>query len=83
MLPHIAAQRLRDLKNAWAGLAQGMGPGSWREGEGQLLNSIVVEALPGVCESEPEIECNLEFRIPLIKSIEISYTILYATSYTI
>ena len=41
------------------------GPG--RDGEGQLLNSIVVEALAGVCESEPEIECNMEFRIPLIK----------------
>ena len=52
------------------------GPG--REGEGQLLNSIVVEALAGVCEREPKIECNLEFRIPQIKSIEISYTISYA-----
>ncbi len=53
------------------------------EGEGQLLNSIVVEALAGVCESESEIECNLEFRIPLIKSIEILHTILYATSHSI
>ena len=52
----------------------GMG-GPGREGEGQLLNSIGVEALAGVCESEPKIECNLEFRIPLIKSIEISYAI--------
>ncbi len=32
------------------------------------MNSIVVEAL--AVEREPEIECNLEFRIPLIKSIE-------------
>ena len=63
------------------------GPGEGQEGmggpvrEGQLLNSIVVEALAGVCESEPEIKCNLEFQIPLkalIKSIEISYTISYA-----
>ena len=52
----------------------GMG-GPGREGEGQLLNSIVVETLAGVCESEPKIECNLEFRIPQIKSIEISYAI--------
>ena len=57
--------------------------GPEREGESQVLNSIVVEALAGVCESEPKIECNLEFRTPLIKSIEISYTISYATSYTI
>ena len=55
----------------------GMG-GPGREGEGQLLNSIVVEALAGgVCESEAKIECNLEFRIPQIKSIEISYAILH------
>ena len=52
----------------------GMG-GPGREGEGQLLNSIVVEALARVCESEAKIECNLEFRIPQIKSIEISYAI--------
>jgi hypothetical protein len=39
------------------------GPG--QDGEGQLLNCIVVEALAGVCDSEPEIECNMEFRIPL------------------
>ena len=57
------------------------GPGEGQEGmggpvrEGQLLNSIVVEALAGVSESEAKIECNLEFRIPQIKSIEISYVI--------
>ena len=69
MLPCFVAQRA--LKNAWAGLAQGSdqggggrgGPG--RDGEGQLLNCIVVEALARVCESEPEIECNMEFRTPL------------------
>ncbi len=55
------------------------GPGL--EDEGQLLNSTVVEALAG--DSEPEIECNLEFRIPLIESIEISYTISDAISHTI
>ena len=55
------------------------GPG--REGEGQLLNSIVVEALAGYCE--PESKFKLEFRIPLIKSIEISYTISYAISHAI
>ena len=60
----------------------GMG-GPGREGEGQLLNRIVVEALAGVCQSEPKIKCDLEFRIPLIESIEISYTISYATLYTI
>ncbi len=38
----------------------GMGGPGW-EGEGQLLNSIVVEALACVCESEPEIEFNLDF----------------------
>ena len=54
------------------------GPG--REGGGQLLNSIVVEAL--AVEREPAIECNLEFRIPLIKSIEMSYTISYAILHT-
>ena len=32
-----------------------------------MLNRIFVEALAGVYESQPEIECNLEFRIPLIK----------------
>ena len=57
----------------------GAGGGPEREGESQVLNSIVVEALAGVCESDPKIECNFEFRTPLIKSIEISY----ATSYTI
>ena len=87
MLPQFAAQRFGDLKKCVgrAGPGEGQegmgGPG--REGEGQLLNSIVVEALAGVCESEPKIECNSEFRTPLIKSIEISYTISYATSYTI
>ena len=49
----------RPLKNAWAG----------RDGEGQLLNLIVVEALAGVCESQSEMECKLEFRIPQIESI--------------
>jgi hypothetical protein len=43
----------------------GGGGGPGRDGEVQLLNCIVVEALAGVCESEPEIECNMEFRIPL------------------
>ena len=56
------------------------GPGRDSEGGGQLLNSIVVEAL--AVEREPEIECNLEFRIPLIKSIEMSYTISYAILHT-
>jgi hypothetical protein len=55
--------------------------GSGREGGGQLLNSIVVEAL--AVEHEPEIECNLEFQIPLIESIEMSYMISYAILHTI
>ncbi len=42
------------------GQGGGRGGAGW-EGEGQLLNSIVVEALAG--EREPEIECNLEFQI--------------------
>ena len=80
ILPRLAAQRLGDLKKKCMGTAgpgegqDGMG-GPGREGEGQLLNSIVVEALALVCESEAKIECNLEFRIPQIKSIEISYAI--------
>ena len=57
------------------GRARG-GGGSGLDGEDQLFNLIVVEALAGVCENE--IECNLEFRIPPIKSVEISYTISYA-----
>ena len=80
ILPRLAAQRLGDLKKKCMGTAgpgegqDGMG-GPGREGEGQMLNSIVVEALARVCESEAKIECNLEFRIPQIKSIEISYAI--------
>ncbi len=57
------------------------GPG--QDGEGKLLNSIVVEALAVVCESEPEIEYDLEFQIPLIKSIKILYMMSYAISHTI
>ena len=79
ILPRLAAQLLGDLKKKCMGRAgpglgegqEGMG-GPGLEGEGQLLNSIVVEALARVCESEAKIECNLEFRIPQIKSIEIS-----------
>jgi hypothetical protein len=66
MLPLFAAQRLRDIKKkkGMAGPGEGQGGmgGPGREGEGQLLNSIVVEALAG--EHEPEIKCLLEFRIP-------------------
>ncbi len=47
---------------AGPGEGQGGMRGPGRECEGQLLNSIVVEALAG--EREPEIKCNLEFRIP-------------------
>ena len=53
ILPRLAAQRLGDLKKKCMGTAgpgegqDGMG-GPGREGEGQLLNSIVVEALAGV-----------------------------------
>ena len=50
---------LGDLKKCMgrAGPGEGQGGmgGPGREGEGQLLNSIVVEALAGVCDSEPEI----------------------------
>ena len=52
LLPRLAAQRLGDLKKKCMGTAgpgegqDGMG-GPGREGEGQLLNSIVVEALAG------------------------------------
>ena len=66
MLPQFAAQRLGDLKKymgrAGPGEGQGEMGGAGREGEGQLLNRIVVEALAG--EREPEIECNLEFWTP-------------------
>ena len=61
ILPRLAAQRLGDLKRKCMGRAgpgegqDGMG-GPGREGEGQLLNSIVVEALAGVCESEHEMQ---------------------------
>ncbi len=54
MLPRFAAQRLEDLKKFMgrAGSGEcmgGMGGPGWEgEGEGQLLNSIVVEALAGV-----------------------------------
>ncbi len=52
MLRQFAAQRLGDLKKCiWEG-PRGM-RGAGREGEGRLLNSVVVEALAGVCESEP------------------------------
>ncbi len=50
MLPLFAAKRVRDLKYMGrAGLGEGQGGigGPGREGEGQLLNSIVVEALAG------------------------------------
>ena len=52
MLPLFAAQRVGDLKymgRAGPGEGQGgIGPGGpGREGEGQLLNRIVVEALAG------------------------------------
>ncbi len=93
MLPWLATQRLRDLKKYMGRLAQGRGGargggqgvgGPGREGGVQLLNGIVVEALAALAvEREPEIECNLEFRIPLIKSIEMSYTISYAILHTI
>ena len=69
------------MGRAGPGEGQGGIGGPGREGEGQMLNSIVIEAL--AVEREPEIECNLEFRIPLIKSIEMSYTISYAISHTI
>ena len=50
MLPLFAAQRVGDLKYMGrAGPGEGPGGigGPGREGEGQLLNSIVVEALAG------------------------------------
>ena len=50
MLPLFAAQRVGDLKYMdRTGLGEGPGGigGPGREGEGQLLNSIVVEALAG------------------------------------
>jgi hypothetical protein len=50
MLPLFAAQRVGDLKymgRAGPGEGQGGIGGPGREGEGQLLNSIVVEALAG------------------------------------
>ncbi len=50
MLPLFAAQRVGDLKYMGrAGPGEGSGGigGSGREGEGKLLNSIVVEALAG------------------------------------
>ena len=57
--------RLKKMRGqGWPmGGAGGMG-GPGREGESQVLNSIVVEALAGVSESGAKIECNLEFRIP-------------------
>ncbi len=54
------------LKKYMGRAGSGEGPGGMggagREGEGQWLNSVVVEALAGECE--PEIKCNLEFWIP-------------------
>ena len=51
MLPRFAAQRLGDLKKihgqGWPEGGAGGDGGPGREGEGQLLNSIVVEALAG------------------------------------
>jgi hypothetical protein len=69
MLPLFAAQRA--LKKCMGRAGPGEGPGGmggpWQDGESQLLNLIVVEAMTGVCESKPENEFDLEFGIPLIK----------------
>ncbi len=69
MLPRFTAQRLQvgALKKCMGRAGPGRGRGGMggpgRDGEGQLLNSTVVEALAGVCESEPEIELGMLFGI--------------------
>ena len=65
-----------------AGPGEGPGEGPEREGESQVLNSIVVEALAGVCESVSKIECNLEFWTPPDQiSRNIVYNIVFDMQY--